>query len=189
MDSPLTELSGIAGVCRRLDTMLPPKARYCCRLPPKRCRLPPIAESAGKVRLISNGYDHLVVLIFVARCPPVIRISLRFAVFRSGSRSLSSQAKASEKRLSTLAGRPLRGNDASPSGASMPSIVGSEGSLVHVRSYVRTVDGKSVTVSAHTRSDPPGGKREDAGSSIAIAYRRSAACDAQLVRDSWSAMA
>lgn len=64
---------------------------------------------------------------------------------------------------------------------------------MNVRSYVRTVDGKTVTVSAHTRGDPPGGDNEDldvaiaesgeADRYIAAAYRRSAACDAQLVRD------
>lgn len=75
----------------------------------------------------------------------------------------------------------------------MPPSPGNDGSLVHVRSYVRTVDGESVTVSAHTRGDPPGGEDQnivvsianssEAERSIAIAYRRSAACDAQLVRD------
>jgi hypothetical protein len=64
---------------------------------------------------------------------------------------------------------------------------------VHMRSYVRTVDGKSVSVSAYTRSDPPGGEDEDVGvsmvggsqaeRSISIVSAKSAACDAQLVRD------
>src|SRR5262245_53369364 len=68
-----------------------------------------------------------------------------------------------------------------------------EGGVVHVRSYVRTVDGKPVSVSAHTRGDPPGGEHDDAGAamaegraaerSIAIASARSAACDAQFARD------
>lgn len=34
---------------------------------------------------------------------------------------------------------------------------GNGGGVVHVNSYVRIVDGKSVQVSAHTRADPPGG--------------------------------
>lgn len=89
--------------------------------------------------------------------------------------------------------RPLLVSDKIPSAASMAPSVGGEGGLVHVRSYVRTVDGKSVSVSAHTRSDPPGGEHDDVGvslaegreaeRSIAIASARSAACDAQLVRD------
>jgi hypothetical protein len=95
--------------------------------------------------------------------------------------------------LPTLARRPLPISDTIPSGGSMPPRVGTEGGLVHVRSYVRTVDGKSVSVSAHTRSDPPGGERADASisraegraveRSIAIASARSAACDAQFVSD------
>ena len=95
--------------------------------------------------------------------------------------------------LPTLARRPLLGTDPIPRGASTPPRIGSEAGIVNVRSYVRTVDGKSVTVSAHTRGDPPGGENQDvrvsiaegseAERSIAIAYRRSAACDAQLVRD------
>jgi hypothetical protein len=68
-----------------------------------------------------------------------------------------------------------------------------EGGVVHVRSYVRTVDGKPVSVSAHTRGDPPGGEHDDVGAamaegraperSIAVASARSAACDAQFARD------
>lgn len=100
---------------------------------------------------------------------------------------------ADTQGIPTLARRPLLGTDPLPRGATMSPSVGSEGGLVHVRSYVRTVDGKSVFVSAHTRSDPPGGKQEHFGATIAdgseaeqsisIAYRRSAACDAQLARD------
>ena len=100
---------------------------------------------------------------------------------------------ANAQGLPSLARRPLLGIDLIPRGASTPPSVGSEAGIVNVRSYVKTVDGKPVTVSAHTRSDPPGGEPEnidvsiaegsEAERSIAIAYRRSAACDAQLVRD------
>lgn len=100
---------------------------------------------------------------------------------------------AGAQSLPELARRPLLVPHTIPNGTSMPQSVGSKGGLVHVRSYVRTVDGKSVPVSAYTRSDPPGGERENAGisiaegseaeRSIAIAYRRSAACDAQFERD------
>lgn len=93
----------------------------------------------------------------------------------------------------TLARRPPLGTDPIPLGASAPPSIGSEAGIVSVRSYVRTVDGKPVTVSAHTRGDPPGGDNEalgvanvegsEAERSIAIADARSAACDAQLVRD------
>lgn len=100
---------------------------------------------------------------------------------------------ATTQGLPTLARRPLLGADPIPRGASTPPSIGSEAGIVNVRSYVRTVDGKPVTVSAHTRGDPPGGDNEDLGvaiaggseveRSIAIADARSAACDAQLVRD------
>ena len=99
---------------------------------------------------------------------------------------------ANTQGLPTLARRPILGIDPIPRGASTPSSIGSEDGIVNVRSYVRTVDGKPVTVSAHTRGDPPGGQK-DAGMSIAegseaarsieIAYRRSAACEAQFARD------
>jgi hypothetical protein len=92
-----------------------------------------------------------------------------------------------------LARRPLLGTDPPSHGASTTPGIVSEAGIVNVRSYVRTVDGKPVTVSAHTRGDPAGGDNEDPslaiveGSeverSIAIADARSAACDAQLVRD------
>jgi len=95
--------------------------------------------------------------------------------------------------LPTPARRPLLSADPIPRGASTPPSIGSEAGKVNVRSYVRTVDGKPVTVSAHTRGDPPGGDNEDLGAaiaesseverSIAIADARSAACDAQLVHD------
>jgi hypothetical protein len=64
---------------------------------------------------------------------------------------------------------------------------------VNVRAYVRTVNGEAVSVAAHTRGDPPGGS--DVGTDrdrsegrapdriVGAAYRRSAACDAQLERD------
>lgn len=100
---------------------------------------------------------------------------------------------ANTQGLSSLARRPLLGTDPIPRRTSMPPGIGSEAGIVNVRSYVRTVDGKPVTVSAHTRGDPPGGDNEDLGvaivegneaeRSIAIADARSAACDAQLVRD------
>lgn len=44
-------------------------------------------------------------------------------------------------------------SDTVPSGGSMSPGDGGEGGLVHVRTYVRTVNGKSVSVSAHTRRD------------------------------------
>lgn len=100
---------------------------------------------------------------------------------------------ADTQGLPTLARRPLLGTDSVPRGTSTPPGIGSEAGIVNVRSYVRSVDGKLVTVSAHTRGDPPGGDNEDLGVAIAeggeadryiaIAYRRSAACDAQFVRD------
>ena len=100
---------------------------------------------------------------------------------------------AAIQRSPALARRPLLGTDPPARSASTPPGIGSEAGIVNVRSYVRTVDGKPVTVSAHTRGDPPGGDNEDldvaiaesgeAARYIAVAYRRSAACDAQLVRD------
>jgi hypothetical protein len=99
---------------------------------------------------------------------------------------------ANTQGLPTLARRPLLGTDPIPRGASTPSSIGSEAGIVNVRSYVRTVDGKPVTVSAHTRGDPPGGQKDagmstaegsEAARSIEIAYRRSAACEAQFARD------
>ena len=68
-----------------------------------------------------------------------------------------------------------------------------QGGAVNVRPYVRTINGKTVSVAAHTRGDPPGGSGSLSGHEmpegrvpdriVAAAYRRSAACDAQFERD------
>jgi hypothetical protein len=54
---------------------------------------------------------------------------------------------AAIQRSPALARRPLLGTDPPSRSASTPPGIGSEAGIVNVRSYVRTVDGKPVTVS------------------------------------------
>ena len=69
----------------------------------------------------------------------------------------------------------------------------SEGGDVNVRSYVRNVGGRAVTVAAHTRADPAGGEAsastqalgtsEETEPAVVLASARQADCLAQWVRD------
>jgi hypothetical protein len=70
---------------------------------------------------------------------------------------------ATTQGLPTPARRPLLGADPISRGASTPPSIGSEAGIVNVRSYVRTVDGKPVTVSESVSNLMRNVRRDGAG--------------------------